>query len=66
MRFSIPYFKEIIISCFKCDVGGYKTTNARGGGGIYEKGSRLTLNVENEDDLNRDIFKSKIFKIVIP
>ena len=63
---SIPYFKEIIISCFKCDVCGYKTTEVKGGGGISEKGTRFTLNVETEDDLNRDIFKSETSKIVIP
>ena len=27
---SIPYFKEIIISCFKCDECGYKTTGSMG------------------------------------
>ena len=63
---SIPYFKEIIISCFKCDVCGYKTTGVRGGGGISEKGTRFTLSVENEDDLNRDVFKSETSKISIP
>ena len=63
---SIPYFKEIIISCFKCDVCGYKTTSVRGGGGISEKGTRFTLSVENEDDLNRDVFKSETSKISIP
>ena len=63
---SIPYFKEIIISCFKCDICGYKTTSVRGGGGISEKGTRFTLSVENEDDLNRDVFKSETSKVVIP
>ena len=63
---SIPYFKEIIISCFKCDSCGYKTTEVRGGGGISEKGTKFTLSVETEDDLNRDIFKSETSKIVIP
>jgi len=63
---SIPYFKEIIISCFRCDVCGYKTTSVRGGGGLSEKGTRFTLSVENEEDLNRDIFKSETSKIVIP
>ena len=63
---SIPYFKEIIISCFKCDVCGYKTTDVKGGGGISEKGTRFTLTVENEDDLNRDVFKSETSKVSIP
>ena len=63
---SIPYFKEIIISCFKCDVCGYKTTSVRGGGGISEKGTKFILSVESEQDLNRDVFKSETSKIVIP
>ena len=63
---SIPYFKEIIISCFKCDVCGYKNTSVRGGGGISEKGTKFTLSVETEEDLNRDIFKSETSKIIIP
>ena len=35
---SIPYFKEIIISCFKCDVCGYKTTSVRLGEEFQKKG----------------------------
>lgn len=63
---TIPYFKEIIISCFKCDQCGYKTTEVKGGGGISEKGAKITLTVKNEEDLNRDVFKSETSKIVIP
>ena len=63
---SIPYFKEIIISCFKCDKCGYKTTSVRGGGGISEKGTKMTLSVETEEDLNRDVFKSETSKVSIP
>lgn len=63
---TIPYFKEIIISCFKCDQCGYKTTEVKGGGGISEKGEKLTLSVETQDDLNRDVFKSESSKIKIP
>jgi zinc finger protein len=63
---TIPYFKEIIISCFKCEKCGYKTTDVKGGGGISEKGTKLTLKVENNDDLNRDVFKSETSKILIP
>jgi zinc finger protein len=63
---SIPYFKEIIISCFKCDKCGYKTTEVNGGGGISEKGTKYILSVETPEDLNRDIFKSETSKIVIP
>jgi zinc finger protein len=63
---TIPYFKEIIIYCFKCDNCGYKTTEVKGGGGISEKGAKITLKVETVDDLNRDLFKSESSKIIIP
>ncbi|MCQ2821528.1 MAG: ZPR1-type zinc finger protein [archaeon] len=62
----IPYFKEILISCFKCTVCGYKTTDVKGGGGISEKGLKLTLKVQTKDDLNRDLFKSDTASINIP
>ena len=63
---TIPYFKEIIIYCFKCEKCGYKTTEVKGGGGISEKGQKITLKVESQDDLNRDLFKSESSKIIIP
>ena len=33
---------------------------------MSEKGTKFTLSVETEDDLNRDIFKSETSKITIP
>jgi len=63
---TIPYFKEIIISCFKCQVCGYKTTEVKGGGGISEKATKYTLQVKNPSDLNRDLFKSETAQIKIP
>ncbi len=63
---TIPYFKEIIISCFKCQVCGYKTTEVKGGGGISEKATRYTLQVSSAADLNRDVFKSETAQIKIP
>lgn len=63
---SIPYFKEIIISCFKCQECGYKTTDVKGGGGISDKATRYTLTVKSGDDLNRDLFKSETASICIP
>lgn len=63
---TIPYFKEIIISCFKCQECGYKTTDVKGGGGISEKATKLTLTVRTPEDLNRDLFKSETASIAIP
>lgn len=63
---TIPYFKEIIISSFKCSECGYKTTDVKGGGGISDKAMKLTLKVNSWKDLNRDIFKSETASIKIP
>jgi zinc finger protein len=63
---TIPYFKEIIISCFKCQECGYKTTDVKGGGGISDKATKLTLTVKSAEDLNRDLFKSETSSIKIP
>lgn len=63
---TIPYFKEIIISSFKCQECGYKCTDVKGGGGMSEKATKLTLKVNSWKDLNRDIFKSETASICIP
>jgi zinc finger protein len=63
---TIPFFKEIIIMCFKCQKCGYKSTEVKGGGGISEKAMKYTLKVNGKDDLNRDVFKSETCKISIP
>ena len=63
---TIPYFKEIIISCFKCQECGYKTTDVKGGGGISDKATKFTLTVRTPEDLNRDLFKSETASVKIP
>lgn len=63
---TIPYFKEIIIICFKCQICGYKSTEVKGGGGISEKATKITLKISCEEDFNRDLFKSETAKIIIP
>jgi len=63
---TIPFFKEIIISCFKCQECGYKTTDVKGGGGISDKATKYTLTVNSTEDLNRDLFKSETASVIIP
>lgn len=62
----IPYFKETVIMAFKCDFCGYKSNEIKTGGAINEKGLRLTLHVETEDDLKRDVLKSETASLHIP
>jgi len=63
---TIPFFKEIIITCFKCEKCGFKTADVKGGGGMSDKARKIILKVEKPADLNRDLFKSETSKIVIP
>lgn len=55
---SIPFFKEIIIMAFICDYCGYRNSEIKEGGGISEKAKKMTLQVKDPSDLNRDLFKS--------
>jgi len=41
-------------NCHDC---GYRDTEVKSGGAIAEKGRRITLKVEESDDLSRDILK---------
>lgn len=63
---TIPFFKELIITCFSCDHCSFKCTEVKGGGGISDKGTKITVNILTPKDLNRDLFKSETSQIVIP
>ena len=39
---SIPFFKEIIIMAFMCDICGYRNSEIKEGGGTGEKAKRIT------------------------
>ncbi|KAJ9192109.1 hypothetical protein DTO166G4_7960 [Paecilomyces variotii] len=57
-KVSIPHFKDVIIWSTVCDHCGYRTNEVKTGGEVPDKGRRITLKVENEVDLSRDILKS--------
>lgn len=63
---TIPFFKEIIIMAFSCDVCGYRNTDIKHGGGISDKATRIEFKVESSEDLNRDVFKSDTTIVAIP
>ena len=62
----IPFFKEVVIMATVCDICGNKTNEVKSGGGIEPQGTKVTLNVTNSIDLNRDILKSETASIEIP
>ena len=40
-----------------CDICGHRDNEVKSGGGMEDKGRKITLTVENRDDMSRDILK---------
>lgn len=57
MPVDIPHFKEVILMSTVCEFCGYKSNEVKTGGEVSEKGRKITLKVEDPDDLTRDILK---------
>jgi len=53
----IPHFKEVIIMSTTCDECGYKSNEVKAGGPVSENGKRITLKIEDLEDMSRDILK---------
>uniref|UniRef100_A0A1B6K080 Zinc finger protein 259 n=1 Tax=Homalodisca liturata TaxID=320908 RepID=A0A1B6K080_9HEMI len=62
----IPFFKEIVLMSFDCPHCGCQNNEIQSAGEIEEKGVRITLEVQSEKDLNRQIIKSDYTSISIP
>lgn len=65
-RVNIPYFKECLIMSTNCDNCGYRDNEIKSGSSISDKGKRITLKVEDREDLSRDILKSETAGLSIP
>lgn len=62
----IPFFKEVIIMCFKCHHCGYRDAEVKIGGEVSSTAKKITLQVTRPEDLDRDVFKSDTAKVTIP
>ncbi|KAJ2663019.1 nucleolar zinc-finger protein [Coemansia sp. RSA 1200] len=62
----IPHFQEVIIMSTTCNQCGYKSNEVKCGGAISAKGRRITLTLEDKDDLSRDILKSETSSFCVP
>ncbi|XP_014262367.1 zinc finger protein ZPR1 [Cimex lectularius] len=62
----IPYYKEVIVMSFECENCGYKNNELQSGGQIDEFGVRYTVDVETENDMNRQVVKSDYTCVKIP
>ncbi|GAO49453.1 zf-ZPR1-domain-containing protein [Saitoella complicata NRRL Y-17804] len=62
----IPHFKEVVIMSTVCDDCGYKSNEVKTGGEVSSLGRKITLKVEDADDLARDILKSETCALSVP
>lgn len=65
-KVNIPYFKDVLIMSTNCDRCGYRDNEVKSGAAISEQGKKITLKVEDKDDLSRDILKSETAGLTIP
>ncbi|KAH3685334.1 hypothetical protein WICPIJ_003686 [Wickerhamomyces pijperi] len=63
---NIPHFKDVIIMSTVCLECGYKSNEVKTGGAIPDKGRKITLIVDDAEDLARDILKSETCGLTIP
>lgn len=66
MLTKIPYFKEIIISSFKCEYCFNSNNSVQAASALADQGCRFILKVQTVDDLNRQVIKSEWGRITIP
>lgn len=62
----IPYFREVIVMATTCDMCGYRNSELKPGGEIPAKGKKITLRVQNAQDLTRDVIKSDSASVKVP
>ncbi|OXV08056.1 hypothetical protein Egran_04180 [Elaphomyces granulatus] len=61
----VPFFRDVILESFECPHCSYKDNSVKSADQIQPQGSKYTLEVENEEDLQRQVIKSDtaIFKL---
>lgn len=50
-------FQDVLIMSTNCDRCGYRDNEVKSGAAISDQGKRITLKVEDKEDLSRDILK---------
>ena len=64
---NIPFFKNVILMANVCANCGFRDCEVKSGGGIGDKGNKITLNITDSDmDLSRDILKTETTSVHIP
>ena len=58
---SVPYFSDLVIMSFTCDYCGAHSAETKNSGEVKENASVITLKVQGDIDLKRDLFKVALF-----
>lgn len=58
--------QNIIIMATNCYACGYRDNEIKSGGAVADKGKKITLKVEDEEDMSRDMLKSDTAGLEIP
>lgn len=57
---NIPHFKEVVIMSTNCDVCGARTNEVKSGGGIEDKGIKISVKIKDREDMSRDVLKVSV------
>ncbi|KAF8821730.1 ZPR1 zinc finger domain-containing protein [Cardiosporidium cionae] len=63
---TIPYFRDIVVMSFECSHCGLTNNEVQQVGELEEMGVKISLSVENERDLHRQIIKSEHASFYLP
>lgn len=65
MLLRVPFFRDIILESFECPHCNFKDNSVKSAGQIQEQGTKYVLDVQNEDDMQRQVIRSDIsvFKV---
>ena len=63
---NIPYFKQVVLMSTVCDHCGYRSNEVKTGGEVPDKGRKITLKVQGQEDLARDVLKSESAALYCP
>lgn len=63
---NVPYFKETLLCALNCENCGYRDNDVKTGGEVPEFGKRITLHVNDPEDLRRDLLKSESCAMYVP
>lgn len=62
----IPFFQTVIIMSTACDRCGFKSNEVKSGGAIRDQGCKLSVKLEKDVDLARDVLKTDTCALSIP